>query len=281
MESEAVISDYIISKQLQGVCQSTLRSYEHSIDRLKKVWPDVAFLDTKTLRQYFATIPNDVTRSIHIKNLRVLYRWMVAEGYREDEPMVRIPNPRIPQVFPKTVSDDDIKALIKTAKKSPRDLAIVLLLLDTGLRASELGSLERDDVDIDNRTLLVRVGKGRKSRMVYFSILTARALRRHLAHRKDTDPALFLSERYQPINRDSLRHLTYRLSDRAGIKRVSPHMLRHTFATQYVASGGDPFSLQRIMGHADNRIAMRYVHLNGGDVQAAHSRHSPVERVLR
>ena len=114
-----------------------------------------------------------VSMGIDIKNLRTFFRWVVIEGHLGQNPMDKIPNPKISQRPPKAIDDQEIRRLIQTAKKSPRDLSVVLTLLDTGVRASELGALTRDDLDFDDMSLTVRYGKGGKSRVVYFSPTTA------------------------------------------------------------------------------------------------------------
>jgi integrase/recombinase XerD len=174
--------------------------------------------------------------------------------------------------------------MISVAKKKPRDLALVLVLLDTGIRASECCHLSLDDVDLEGRSLLVRNGKGQKDRLVFFSDLTARALRRWLACRPAdvVDDAVFLSQKTgAALTRNSLAVAVKRLGARAGINgaSISPHTLRRTFATRWILNGGDSHSLQRMMGHASIRQAEVYVHLASGDVATAHQRYSPVMRL--
>lgn len=193
--------------------------------------------------------------------------------------MERIPTPKLPDVSPKALSDDEVQKLIKAARNSPRDIAVVLTLLDTGIRASELGALERSDIDIDRGILQIRHGKGGKSRQAFMSPITCRAVRRYLSNRKDSDPAAFLSQRHEPLNRNSLRLLMYRLCDKAGIDKHGPHSMRHTAATSLARQGCDAWSLQQLLGHSDNRVSLRYIWLTGKDVQEAHKRFSPVERL--
>jgi integrase/recombinase XerD len=182
------------------------------------------------------------------------------------------------------LAEDDIRKLIQAAKKKPRDLALVLVMLDTGIRASECCHLTLDDVDIDGRSLLVRNGKGQKERYVFFSDTTARALSRWLAYRPADafDDTLFISQKtHQAMTRNCLCVVIKRLGERAGITgtRVSPHTLRHTFATQWIKAGGDSHSLMRLMGHTTTRMAEVYVHLVGADVSELHRRYSPVGRL--
>jgi site-specific recombinase XerD len=282
-----IYEDFILSKELQGVSANTIERYKYSIERMIR---EVEITDIRDItagdirRWLMGRGVKPVSVGIDIKNLRTFFTWVVAEGHLNESPMDKIPNPKIPQIPPKALEENEIYRLMEAAKRSPRDTAVVLVLIDCGLRASELGSLTRDDLALDDMSLTVRHGKGGKARTVYISETTIRALRRYLRTRQDADPALFLSRQGQPLNRDSLRLLTYRLSDRAGLnngRRVSPHCLRATFATQYCLAGGDAHSLQRLMGHSSTRMAERYVNLVGKDVAAAHRRYSPVSRLER
>jgi integrase/recombinase XerD len=156
--------------------------------------------------------------------------------------------------------------------------------LDTGVRASECCNLTLDDVDIEARSLLIRNGKGGKDRYTFFSDTTARAISRWLVYRPaDTfDDALFISQRTGlRLNRNSLAMVVKRVGERAGIKgvRVSPHTMRHCFATAWIRNGGDSHSLMMLMGHTTTRMAERYVHLVGADVSELHRRYSPVGRL--
>jgi len=198
--------------------------------------------------------------------------------------MAPIPNPKVPQVFPHVLSEDDIRKLIQATKRKPRDLALVLLLLDTGIRASECCNLTLDDTDLDSRSLLIRNGKGQKERYVFFSDTTARAISRWLAYRpRDSfDDTLFISQKTrQGMTRNCLSVAIKRLGERAGVKgaSISPHPLRHTFATQWIKAGGDTHSLQKMLGHTTTRMAEKYVHLVGADVSELHRRYSLVGRL--
>lgn len=282
-----IYEDFVLSKELQGLSINTIERYKYSIERMIREVEitDIRDITAADIRRWLmGRGVKPVSVGIDIKNLRTFFTWVVAEGHLNESPMDKIPNPKISQRPPKAIDDQEIRRLIQTAKTSPRDLSVVLTLLDTGVRASELGALTRDDLNFDDMSLTVRFGKGGKSRVVFFSPTTARAIHRYLRTRRDTDPALFLSRRGEPLNRDSLRLLVYRLSNRAGLtngRRVGPHCLRATFATQYCLAGGDPHSLQRMLGHSSTRMAERYVNLAGRDLAEAHRKYSPVSRLGR
>jgi integrase/recombinase XerD len=159
------------------------------------------------------------------------------------------------------------------------------MLLDTGLRASELCSLKVGDVDIKTGRVEVRHGraggaKGGKGRAVYIGKSTRRALWLYLAGREDGDQAdepLFMGKFHRPLNKTALRHLMVSLGKKAGVKNCHPHRFRHTFAITYLRSGGDVFTLQSLLGHAALSMVQHYARIAEIDIAQAHKRASPAD----
>jgi site-specific recombinase XerD len=217
-------------------------------------------------------------------HLRTLFRWIVAEGGLDISPMDRIPVPtaRADQVSPFT--PEQVNALLAAARRSRyarRDEAILLFLLDTGVRSSELCHLRLEDVDLSGRRATV-LGKGNKRRAVSFHRTTARALWQYLKEeqREPEDP-LFLSEQGDALTRSGLQQLIERLGKSARItaSRCSPHTFRHTFAVEFLRAGGNVFTLQQMLGHTSLHMTNRYVALAQADIENQHRQFSPVERL--
>lgn len=161
-----------------------------------------------------------------------------------------------------------------------RDRAIVLMLLDTGCRASELCDLLVGDVDIKTGATQIRRGKGDKGRTVYLGNLAREVLWRYVSKRKDARPGdpLFETSKRQALDRNALRKMLQTAGQRAGIvERVTPHRLRHTFAINYLRNGGDVYTLQRLLGHSGMEMVRRYLALAETDIAEAHRRASPVD----
>jgi len=157
-----------------------------------------------------------------------------------------------------------------------RDKAILILFLDTGLRASELCSLKIKDFNRANGFIDV-LGKGSKERVVVAEANAQKALWRYLATRpkaKPDDP-LFATRTNQHLNKDSLRHLVQRIADRVGVKGATLHKFRHTYAITFLRSGGTPLELQRALGHENLDTVSIYVNLSASDMQEAQRRASP------
>lgn len=162
-----------------------------------------------------------------------------------------------------------------------RDRAIVLLLLDCGIRASECCDLLVGDVDFKTGATQVRSGKGCKGRTVFLGNVARDALWRYVSKRKreaKPDDPLFETSRGQALDRSALRKMLLAAGKRAEVvEPVTPHRLRHTFAITYLRNGGDVYTLQRLLGHSTMEMVRRYLALAQTDVADAHRRASPAD----
>ena len=204
---------------------------------------------------------------------------------------VRRPSYKPKPIIPYTISE--IVALLRevdsaaewTAKSgkrvksrratAARDRCIILTLLDTGVRASELCNLGYEDFDQVSGRLTVREGKGGKDRMVYVGEVTRRHLRTYLTGR--TSGLLFPARGGVPLNRSNLRKLIVRIAARAGVRKANVHRFRHTFAVNFLRNGGNVFALQAMLGHARMDTVKVYVRLAEQDLADAQRRASPVD----
>jgi integrase/recombinase XerD len=163
-----------------------------------------------------------------------------------------------------------------------RDRALVLVLLDTGCRATELCEATFADTDLDTGRIKV-TGKGRKARFVYMGRKAKGALWSYLLARfprGKPEPEAYLftdDDNLNPLNRDSMRHLLLRIGKRAGVENPHPHRFRHTFAVEYLRNGGDVFTLQQLLGHTTLTMVSRYVRLAQVDMEKVHKRAAPAD----
>ena len=164
---------------------------------------------------------------------------------------------------------------------SDRNRAIMLLMLDTGIRASELCDLKVEDMDNRNNRIFVRQGKGMKERMLPFSPRTGQMIWRYLAARKDTRPddPLFESKLSRPMTRTKLAEMFANIGKRAGVPHVHPHRMRHTFAIMYLRNGGNAYSLQHMLGHSSLEMVRHYLQIAQVDIDNIHKRASPVDNL--
>jgi integrase/recombinase XerD len=154
--------------------------------------------------------------------------------------------------------------------------------MDTGLRISEAISLKLEDIDWNRNSVKV-MGKGSKERIVPFGRAVRKALMAYLDRRGNLDTdMLFVTEYGETVRRQKALEAIKALGKKAGITgvRVSPHTLRHTFAKTFLVNGGDPFTLQQILGHTTLDMTRKYIALANSDLQTAHSKYSPADKLL-
>ena len=153
-----------------------------------------------------------------------------------------------------------------------RDRAILELLFSTGLRVSELCALNRDSLDLTQGEFSIR-GKGGKIRLVFISPEAKKALKNHLDHRKDTEEALFTSQNNTRLTPRSIERLIHFYATKAGIvKKVTPHTLRHSFATDLLRNGADLRSVQLLLGHSNISTTQIYTHITDRELRSVHEK---------
>lgn len=228
--------------------------------------------------------------------LSALWNWAVQEKIVDENIVRRIKPPKPEQRVIQPYTFDEIKLMLASVDRSKRyrrpgqdwqdravldperARAIILFLLDTGVRAEELCSIKVGQVD--KKLMRVKVfGKGAKDRYVSFSARTAQALWRYLSTRENVkdDHYLFTNRiSTDPLNRSRLLKMLISIGERAGIKGVNVHRFRHSFAIQYLRNRGDAYTLQRLLGHSSLDMVKRYLALVQADVDEAYKSASPV-----
>lgn len=225
----------------------------------------------------------------HFVNIRTYFKWMKEVQLIPASPLEGVTPPAWKRPPIKPLTPEEVVALLDQVvggQHPERDAAIIILMFDTGLRRAEVCSIRVSMIDLVRREILIK-GKGDKTRVVPFSPDAARILRTYLtAHRRETYDALFYSERgsmfSDGLTGNGIRQMMKRLATRAGIdpKRVSPHKLRHGFATAWIQQNGSPRALQMVMGHSDLKTTFNYVTLVDSDAKLQQQTLSPA-RLLR
>ena len=225
----------------------------------------------------------------YLRSIRAFWSWLVREETITLNPFSKVRIPKPPKKVIATFSEKQLTAMLKSVNTSMsagfRDWTIMLMLLDTGLRASELAGLTMNDINLEDGMVKV-FGKESKERVVPFGAKVQRALWKYLQRYRPQPanplcPTLFLTAAGNPITTDRLRAIIEKYARKAGIEgvRCSPHTFRHTFAISYLRNGGDVFSLQRILGHSSLDVVRIYVNLTEVDVKACHRRFSPADNM--
>ena len=219
--------------------------------------------------------------------LSAFFRFLVREEVLTANPMDKVEKVRVPRKVVETFSTEQVEAMLATCNgrsfNGIRLRAVILTLLDCGLRVSELCGLSLEDVSWDEGTLRV-MGKGSKERVVPFGEAARQALLSYVAKRGNIpgQGALFVTCYGDPTNRHEAHRLLAAAGRKAGLTgvRCSPHTFRHTFAVMYLRNGGDAFTLQKLLGHSDLAMTRRYCELSQADAIAKHRQASPGDRFL-
>ena len=272
-------------KYLTNVTPATIHWYTHSFKWLNTDAPTQEDLKTAVLKMRDKGLKATGCNSA-IRALNAYAHWRSAGSDVKCSPACKHPKIRQlkePQNVLPTYSDKQIRLFVEWKPKRRVDRRlhlIVLFLLDTGARIGEVLGLRVSDINMDD--LLVRLdGKGRKQRVVPFSLELRKALHRYIAEfQRKPESLLFAASQGTMLDRHNVRRDVQMLCRRLGFKAPSRtlHATRHTFATSYLRRGGNVFSLQRVMGHSDLETTKRYAHMTTSDLQAVHERISLLSR---
>jgi integrase/recombinase XerD len=224
-----------------------------------------------------------VARAVH--SVRGLYRFAVREGMLDEDPMENLRAPRAFKALPRALSMTQVESLLEAPDVSQplgvRDRAILEVLYAAGLRVSELTSLRSQDVDVD-LGLLTCTGKGGKERLVPLGQQACRWVKRYGAEVRDAlaprrpSPYLFLNHRGGRLSRMGLWGIVRRHGVTAGLQRVlTPHVLRHSFATHLLERGADLRAVQAMLGHADISTTQIYTHVSRGRLRKVYDQFHP------
>lgn len=291
MRLSHALQGYWLEKQLHFSATTTPR-YKCTFGRLIAFTGDaeIETITSNDLRRFLAWLATEHglgKRSVHDAWVHLSSLWTWAEGELNIPHALHkhIAPPEFPDAKPVAFTQKEIKKLLAVLDRDAsgakrhsalRDRAIVMVLLDAGLRASELCSLTIGDYNAGTGRLHV-IGKYGKERFVVIGSRTQRALWRYLATRENTAGApLFATRSGGHMTRTDLRHLLVRLGKRAGVAGVHPHRFRHTFAITFLRNGGALAVLKELLGHETLEMSLHYAEIAQQDIDAS-VKHSPAD----
>lgn len=295
------IQGFFLTQQARGLSSHTIADYTNTLTKFKAYLEKEYLMEQITVRH----IEGFLAAQTHLRKktllnyytgLSALWTWALKEHVAAEHVPHLIDAPKAEKVEIVPYSEEEVRALLNSLQRSKRygrpgkkvsdhaipfaerNRALILLLIDTGLRAEELCEIKLHNVDKRNQRIKV-MGKGAKERYVSFSARTHQALWRYLTTRPDIQEQhpLFVVETGRAFRRDRLLKLLQTIGKRAGVKSVTVHRFRHTFAIQYLRNRGDPYTLQRLLGHSTLDMVKRYLAIAQADIEAAHRLASPVD----
>jgi site-specific recombinase XerD len=303
--SEALAA-YRISARAEGKSPKTIRWIEFSMryfaeylggdqditaitgDDLKRFI--IALQQSRRLRNhpYAKPQPQNLspeTVQTYARGVKACFGQLHRDGLIDTNPMQKIKMPKVPRKIVPTFSDKDIEKLLSQANKQTdrgfRDYSLLLTFVDTAAHLSEIANLNVEDIDLNNGYLKV-MGKGSKERYIPIGHKVQKALLKYkLKHRSEpigTD-RFFLTIKGGPMTAQRIQNIIGQYGKKAGLKRCYAHKIRHTSSVMYLRNGGDPFSLQKKLGHSSLSMTRHYSNLADGDVKAQHLRYGVADRL--
>jgi integrase/recombinase XerD len=295
------IQGFTLSLHGRHLSIHTIYDYENTLRKFKAFLEKDYYLEEITshhVEEFLAaqtTISKKTALNYHT-GLSALWTWAVKERLVSQQIIHNVTPPKAEKREVVPYNEAEVRSMLNSLERSKRyqcknkgmsdhaipyaerNRAIILLLLDTGVRAEELCLIKLNQVDKRNQRIKI-FGKGAKERFVSFSPRTHQALWRYLTTRPEETTEgepLFVVENGRPLTRDRLLDLLQKIGSRAGVQGVTVHRFRHTFAIQYLRNRGDPYTLQKLLGHSTLDMVKRYLAIVQSDVEAVHKLASPV-----
>ncbi len=288
---DPLIDEFLIYLEIEkGYSKATIREYKYDLNLFKRfVQKSLDHVTTGDLRKFLYYLKkerNSSAKTIHRKicSIRSFYKFLSKEHYISKNPTENIETPKIPKSLPKTLSQEEVLKLLK-APKSLRDRAILALLYSSGLRVSELCSLKVRDVNFEEGHLKVVSGKGAKDRFVPVAPFVIDLLKRYIKQRNEdfaSDSPLFLSRRGGALTPRTIQRMIKKYKEKAKINRpVTPHTLRHAFATHLIENKVDIRLIQELLGHASLSTTQLYTHISLGHLKSVYLESHPLTQLSR
>jgi len=287
-----LIREYLSFLQVEkGLSKNSLESYRRDLVRLKAAAEAAGrephLLNKADMTQFVMSLsreglaPRSVGRTLSA--VRGFYRFLLLDGHVKADPTADIARPQGGQKLPRFLTQPEMERLLEapdtTTPEGVRDRALFELLYATGLRVTELVTLPAGNVDVDSGVLHC-FGKGSKQRRIPIGrsavswLLRYQAARRLLLVGRES-PRLFIGYLGRPLSRQNVWAMLKRAAEKAGVEGVTPHVLRHSFATHLLEHGADTRSVQAMLGHSDLATTQIYTHVTNERIRSVYERHHP------
>ncbi len=280
----------------RGLAKNSVSSYKLDLEKLKEFAGaqdiELTEISRTDLRTFIATLsksglaPSSINRIISA--VRGFYKFLLIDGHIKKHPAENLDTPAMGFYLPKFMSEDEVEELLAqpdvTQEMGLRDRAILEMMYASGLRVSEAANLRIDDIDIDAGILTCK-GKGNKERKVPLGKSAVEWVKSHLARRRKREHIeirnLFVTSELRPINRQTIFRFIKEYAEKAGLEDISPHTLRHSFATHLLQHGADSRSVQAMLGHADISTTQIYTHITDQHLRKTYQKFHPRSGFLK
>ena len=280
VENNKLTEKFLAAKKIEGCSENTIEYYKNIIFKMTlEVEKPIKNINTEDLRAYLSKYKEKNKSSLTtIDNMRRIYSsffsWLEDENYIVKSPARRIHKIKTAKTIKNTFTDENIEEMRDLCKNDIRNLALVELLLSTGMRVGELVKLNRNDINFEERSCIV-LGKGNKQREVYFDAKTKIHLEKYLSSRTDNEEALFVSKNapHQRLSISGIELIIRNMGKNINIDRAYPHKFRRTLATMAIDKGMPIEQVQKLLGHVKIETTMHYAMVNQNNVKISHRKY--------
>lgn len=291
MDADVLVDAFLMDLRIgRRLSPNTVEAYGHDLRRFSSFLISESIDLKEFKRNHFLKFLSSLSLSARsvarqVSSVRSFFRFLVREGKLPASPVSEVRSPKIGRPLPKYLTVTEVGNLLNAPDRNTpegmRDRAMLMLMYAAGLRASEVVTLGLSNVDMNAGFLRV-LGKGRKERVVPVAESALDALREYTRHwrpkflKKKPTSALFLSRLGRPVTRQTLWNRVGLWARAAGVRtRISPHTLRHSFASHLLAGGADLRAVQAMLGHADISTTQIYTHVTTDRLRDIHRKHHP------
>lgn len=292
MKISQVIAEYLLEHEIQGHSPDTIKYYRQNLgwfcDFMNNA--DISSVTLSHARNYVLKLKernvSTVSMQTYTRAVRGFLSWCFRESYISENIPDKLRLPKATRKAVDVLADSEVERLLNCIDTRKfiglRDMVVVMLMLDSGMRLSEVLALEYGKIHLE-AGYLIALGKGNKERYIPLGLHTKKYLLKYLAQipNRESKVKIVVQDTLIPATHSTIRNLFKRLKKRSGIARLRPHLLRHTFATRYLSLGGDVYNLQSILGHTTLEMTKRYAHMTMGDRIDRFSRYSPVDNLIK
>jgi len=290
-----LITEYLLICEVEGKSPFTLLNYRRALHRFLSYARNSEVTNARFIvLNYLASLNHlrPSSRNTFFRQTKALFSWAVKMDLMDSNPFDGLKNVRIPETIKSPFTSVDLRRMLKATSGSSdreiRDTAIIMCLIDTGLRLGELVGIKYEDIDFNTGRITIRKGKGGSDRVVPFASQCSLALRRYLIIRSDASgPFFWKSSPMGELIRGSalapagVRAALLRVGEKAGVANVYPHRFRHSYATWAIRSNAREIDVQHLLGHRSPDMIRRYTHTYRSEQAAErHREFSPGNRLV-
>jgi site-specific recombinase XerD len=294
-ELARLITEYLLVCEVEGKSPHTLKNYRHSLYRFLKYARNSEITNARFIILNYLVSLNHLqpsSRNTLFRQTKALFTWAVDMEFTDFNPFDGLKNIRVPETIKSPFTSDDIRQMLKVTAGSSdreiRDMAIIMCLIDTGVRLGELVGINLQDIDFHSGRITIRKAKGGNDRVVPFASHSSRALRQYVVIRSYVPGPFFWKSTpmgslipNSPLAPAGVRAALIRVGDKAGVENVYPHRFRHSYATWAIRSNAREIDVQHLLGHRSPDMIRRYTRTYRSEQAAErHSEFSPGNRLL-